>query len=127
MMQNLHFKGVKMYKEDMGYRIMIQRKYVCGYSQRKLAKLVDEDIETIRMLEDGRIRNPQPQLILRIADVLDSFYMEFVNKEYEDEFLYFLDWGTTDHDSIIALKNLTLLISDIAIQSRMYRRTNGIR
>ena len=116
-----------MYKEDMGYRIMIQRKYVCGYSQRKLAKLVNEDIETIRMLEDGRIKNPQPQLILRIADVLDSFYMEFVNKEYEDEFLYFLDWGTTDHESIIALKNLTLLISDIAIQSRMYRRTNGIR
>ena len=116
-----------MYKEDMGNRIMIQRKYVCGYSQRRLAKLVNEDVETIRMIEDGRIKNPQPQLILRIADVLDSFYMEFVNKEYEDEFLYFLDWGTTDHESIIALKNLTLLISDIAIQTRMYRSTNGIR
>ena len=82
-----------MYKEDMGYRIMYLRKYVCGYSQRRLAKLVNEDIETIRMLEDGRIKNPQPSLILRISDVLDSFYMHFVNKEYEEEFLYFLDWG----------------------------------
>ena len=34
-----------MYKEDMGYRIMYLRKYVCGYSQRRLAKLVNEDIE----------------------------------------------------------------------------------
>lgn len=81
-----------MYKEDMGYNIMILRKYIRGYSQRKLAKMVGEDIETIRMLEDGRIKNPQPSLILRISEVLDSFYMNFVNKEYEDEFLYFLDW-----------------------------------
>ena len=29
-----------MYKEDMGYNIMILRKYICGYSQRKLAKMV---------------------------------------------------------------------------------------
>ncbi len=114
-----------MYKEDFGYRIMIQRKYVCGYSQKKLAKLVNEDIETIRMLEDGRIKNPQPQLILRIADVLDSFYMEFVNKEYEDEFLTYLDWGTSDYEYINTLKKLTLLISDIVIKSHMYRRKNG--
>lgn len=105
-----------MYKEDMGYRIMLQRKYVCGYSQRRLAKLVGEDVETIRMLEHGELLNPQPQLILRIADVLDSFYMEFVKKEYEDEFLYFLDWGTTNHEDIIALKELTLLLSNIAIK-----------
>ena len=110
-----------MYKEDMGNRIMIQRKYVCGYSQRRLAKLVNEDIETIRMIEDGRIKNPQPQLILRIADVLDSFYMEFVNKEYENEFLYYLDWGTTNHEEINLLKNLTLLISEIAIQNSCNR------
>ena len=117
-----------MYKEDMGYRIMIERKYVCGYSQRRLAKLVGEDIETIRMLEDGRLRNPQPDLILRIAEVLDSFYMNFVNPEYEEEFLYFLDWGTTDHDSIIALKELTKLVSDIAIKCRFpNRRLDGIR
>lgn len=105
-----------MYREDMGYRIMLQRKYVCGYSQRKLAKLVGEDIETIRMLENGELLNPQPQLILRIADVLDSFYMEFVKKEHEDEFLYFLDWGTTVHEDIISLKELTLLLSSIAIK-----------
>ena len=111
-----------MYKEDMGYKIMFQRKYVCGYSQRKLARLVGEDIETIRMLEDGRLKNPQPQLILRIANVLDSFYMEFVKKEYEDEFLYFLDWGTSEHDSIILLKELTLLISKIAIKSDIHNR-----
>ena len=47
----------------MGYRIMIERKYVCGYSQRRLAKMVGEDVETIRMLEDGRLRNPQPDLM----------------------------------------------------------------
>lgn len=112
----------------MGYRIMIQRKYICGYSQRRLAKLVGEDIETIRMLEDGRFRNPQPQLILRIADVLDSFYMEFVNKDYEDEFLYFLDWGTTDHESIIAIKDLTMLLSEIAIKIHFNNRgENGFR
>ncbi len=104
-----------MYKEDMGYKIMLQRKYICGYSQRKLAKLVGEDIETIRMIEDGRIRNPQPQLILRIAEVLDSFYMEFVNKEYEDEFLYYLEWGTYDHESIIALRELTKMVSEMCI------------
>ncbi len=106
-----------MYREDMGYRIKILREYVCGYSQRKLAKLVNEDIETIRMLEDGRLRNPQPQLILRIADALDSFYMEFVNKDCEDEFLYFLDWGTLDHHSIIVLKSLTMTIADIIIDA----------
>lgn len=116
-----------MYKEDMGYRIMCLRKYICGYSQRRLAKMVGEDIETIRMLEHGELRNPSPQLILRIAEMLDSFYMEFVNKEYEDEFLYFLDWGTTDHDTIIALKELTLLVSELAIASKSSRRINGIR
>lgn len=105
-----------MYKDDMGYRIMLQRKYVCGYSQRRLAKLVGEDVETIRMLEHGELLNPQPDLILRIADVLDSFYMEFVKKEYEDEFLYFLDWGTTDHEEILSLKALALLLSNIAIK-----------
>lgn len=107
-----------MYREDMGYRIMLQRKYVCGYSQRRLAKLVGEDVETIRMIEHGELLNPQPSLILRIADVLDSFYMEFVKKEYEDEFLYFLDWGTTNHEEIISLKELTLLLSNIAIKLR---------
>lgn len=107
-----------MYREDIGYRIKIQRKYVCGYSQRKLAKLVGEDVETIKMLEDGRIKNPQPQLILRIADVLDSFYMDFVIPEYEKEFLYFLDWGTLDHNSIVVLRDLTLALSKIVIDSR---------
>lgn len=113
-----------MYKEDIGYRIMYLRKYVCGYSQRRLAKLVNEDIETIRMLEDGRIKNPQPSLILRISDVLDSFYMHFVNKEYEDEFLYFLDWGTNDDKQIKILKNLTLALSDIVIK---YKNHNGVQ
>lgn len=117
-----------MYKEDMGYRIMLQRKYVCGYSQRRLAKLVGEDVETIRMIEHGELLNPQPNLILRIADVLDSFYMEFVNPEYEEEFLYFLDWGTTDHNSIIALKELTKLLSEVAIKCRFpNRRLDGTR
>lgn len=111
-----------MYKEDMGYNIMILRKYICGYSQRKLAKMVGEDIETIRMLEDGRIKNPQPSLILRISEVLDSFYMNFVNKEYEDEFLYFLDWGTTDHNSIMLFKNFTVAFSDAIIKLKLYDR-----
>lgn len=115
-----------MYKEDMGYRIMMQRKYIRGYSQRRLAKMVNEDIETIRMLEDGRLKNPQPQLILRIADVLDSFYMEYVNKEYEEEFLYYLDWGTTDHDSIIFFKALTKLLNDIVIEYYYDKRKRGI-
>lgn len=107
-----------MYKNDMGYRIMIQRKYVCGYSQRKLAKLVNEDIETIRMLEDGRMLNPQPQLILRVADVLDSFYMEFVNKEYEDEFLYFLDWGTEEDKAIKTMINFIKVVADFEIEMK---------
>lgn len=105
-----------MYKDDMGKRIKFLRKYYCGYSQKRLAKIVGEDIETIRMIEDGRLKNPQPQLILKIAGALDSFYMEFVNKEYEDEFLYFLDWGTTDDTLIKSLKELVMVISDVAIQ-----------
>ena len=102
-----------MYKEDMGYRIKYLRKYVCGYSQRRLAKLVEEDIETIKML---------PSLILRISDVLDSFYMYFVKEEYEDEFLYFLDWGTTDHNSILFFKNFTVAFSDAIIKLKLYDR-----
>lgn len=113
-----------MYKEDMGYNIMILRKYICGYSQRKLAKMVGEDIETIRMLEDGRIKNPQPSLILRISEVLDSFYMNFVNKEYEDEFLYFLDWGTKDDNEIEILKNFTLSLSETIIKNKFYSEEN---
>lgn len=107
-----------MYKRDMGYKIMLMRKYEFGYSQRRLAKMLGEDIETIRMIEDGRIMNPQPQLILRIAEIFDSFYMEFVEKEYEDEFLYYLDWGTTNHEEIIKLKNMTIALSEILIASR---------
>lgn len=114
-----------MYKEDMGYRIKYLRKYVCGYSQRRLAKLVEEDIETIRMLEDGRIKNPQPSLILRISDVLDSFYMYFVKEEYEDEFLYFLDWGTTDDEKIKLLKNLTIVLSDVFIKYKYYNEVQN--
>lgn len=113
---------IKVYKEDMGYRIKYLRKYVCGYTQRRLAKLVEEDIETIRMLEDGRIKNPQPSLILRISDVLDSFYMYFVKEEYEDEFLYFLDWGTTDYNSILFFKNFTVAFSDAIIKLKLYDR-----
>lgn len=113
---------IKVYKEDMGYRIKYLRKYVCGYSQRRLAKLVEEDIETIKMLEDGRIKNPQPSLILRISDVLDSFYMYFVKEEYEDEFLYFLDWETTDHNSILFFKNFTVAFSDAIIKLKLYDR-----
>ena len=74
------------------------------------------------MLEDGRIKNPQPSLILRISDVLDSFYMYFVKEEYEDEFLYFLDWGTTDHNSILFFKNFTVAFSDAIIKLKLYDR-----
>lgn len=104
-----------MYKRSMGKRIKYLRKYVFGYSQRKLAKLIGEDVETIKMLEDGSLKNPQPQVILKIAYVLDSFYMEFINPEYEDEFLYFLDWGTTDDVLIKNIKNCTLLICEMVI------------
>ena len=45
--------------------------------------------------------------------------MNFVKKEAEDEFLYYLDWGTTDHQSILFLKNLASTISDIVIKFRM--------
>lgn len=50
--------------------------------------------------------------------------MHFVNKEYEDEFLYFLDWGTTDDKQIKILKNLTLALSDIIIK---YKNHNGVQ
>ena len=103
----------------MGKRIKYLRKNVCGYSQRRLAKLVNEDVETIRMIENGQIKNPQPQLILRIAEALDSFYMEFVKKEYEDEFLYYLDWGTYNHEDIVFLKDFSLLMSSIIISSKL--------
>ena len=108
-----------MYKKDMGKRIKYLRKNVCGYSQRRLAKLVNEDVETIRMIENGQIKNPQPQLILRIAEALDSFYMEFVKKEYEDEFLYYIDWGTYNHEDIVFLKDFSLLMSSIIISSKL--------
>ena len=107
-----------MYREDMGRKIRYLRKYHCGYSQRRLAKLVGTDIDNIRMLEDGSLKNPQPQLILNIADVLDSFYMEFVKDDYEDEFLYFLNWGTYDDEIINELKDITMLLSDIAVKMK---------
>lgn len=107
-----------MYKDDMGIKIKHIRRDIFGYSRTKLAKLVNEDRETIVMLENGLLKNPQPQLILRIADVLDSFYMEFVNKDYEDEFLSYLDWGTNDKYKINILKDISLMISDILIISR---------
>ena len=121
----MHFKGGnKMYKDDLGYRIKVLRKYICGYSRRKLAKLVNEDIETIRMLEEGKIKNPSPQLILKIAEALDSFYMNFVKREHEKEFLYYLDWGTNDDETIIALRDLVLLLRDIAVQNYINRTKN---
>lgn len=107
-----------MYKEDMGFQIMIKRKYVCGYSQRRLAKLLNEDVETIRMIENGSFKTPPPQLILRIAGILDSFYMEFVNEEYEDEFLSLLEWGTDDEVIIDSLKHISLILSNVAIKLR---------
>lgn len=111
-----------MYREDMGRKIRYLRKYHCGYSQRRLAKLVGVDLETIRMLENGELKNPQPQLILNVAEALDSFYMEFVNREYEDEFLYFLNWGTFDDDIIEQLKDITIALSEIAIKMRLMNR-----
>ena len=54
--------------------------------------------------------------------------LEYVNKDYEEEFLYFLDWGTTDHETILALKNLTKIISDMVIELHLHnRRDNGTR
>lgn len=108
-----------MYKEDMGLKIKYLRKNVCGYSQRKLAKLVNEDIETIKMIESGELKNPDPKLILRIAEMLDSFYMEFVNVDAEDDFIYYLDWGTDDHCSIIGMKNFTLALSEALINIKV--------
>ena len=113
-----------MYKKDMGYKIKNLRKNVFGYSQRKVAKLLNEDVETIRMIEDGRCKNPEPQLILRIAELFDSFYMEFVRKECEDKFLMSLDWGTNDKDAIKSLKDLTMFISNIAVEEYLLKR-NG--
>lgn len=111
-----------MYRDDMGIKIKNLRKNYYGISQRRLAKMLNEDLETIRMIEDGRIKNPQPQLILRIADLLDSFYMDFVKEEYEDEFLTFLDWGTHDDDIIELMKELTSEISNIIIDIKFQNR-----
>ena len=46
--------------------------------------------------------------------------MNFVNKEYEDEFLYFLDWGTKDDKEIKILKNFTLALSETIIKNKFY-------
>lgn len=115
-----------MYKSDMGYKIKNLRKNVFGYSQRKLAKLVNEDIETIRMLEAGILKNPKPQLVLRIADVLDSFYMNFVKEEYEDEFLSNLDWGTQNQGSIEFLKEICFSISIIELMKRFPKKNRCV-
>ena len=107
-----------MYRDDMGKRILYIRKNVCGYSRRKLANLVKEDMETIELLELGILTNPDPNLILRIADVLDSFYMNFVKEDYEDTFLSLLDWGTQNQREINVLKDLTLALASILINER---------
>ena len=107
-----------MYKDDMGERILYLRKNVCGYSRRKLAKLVNEDAETIELLELGILKYPDPTLILRIADVLDSFYMNFVKEEYEDTFLSLLEWGTDKKSEIDVLKDLTLMMAAFIIEER---------
>ena len=107
-----------MYRDDMGKRILYIRKNVCGYSRRKLANLVKEDMETIELLELGILTYPDPNLILRIADVLDSFYMNFVKEGYEDTFLSLLDWGTQNQREINVLKDLTLALASILINER---------
>lgn len=98
-----------MYKEDMRKRIKYLRTKVCGYSQRHLARLAAIDLDLLRMIEHGEIKNPQPNVILRIADALDSFYMEFVDDE--EEFLLFLDWGTYDDEAIGFFKDSAIAIS----------------
>ena len=86
-----------MYKDDLGYRVMFQRKYVCGYSRKKLAKLTGIDIEDIRMIENGSLKNPQPQLILNIAGALGlskrkqrmNFYIIWIGEQLTIKVFFF--------------------------------------
>lgn len=105
-----------MYKDELGSIIKELRKEVFGYSQRRLAKMLNEDIETIRMIEDGRIKNPRPQLILNLATIFDTYYMKFVNKDYEDEFLTYLEWDTQDELIIEIYKSACIEISNAFIK-----------
>lgn len=102
-----------IYKGNMGKKIKYLRQNVFGYSRKKLARLVDSDLETIMMIETGEYKDPEPQLILRIADVLDSFYMNFVKRDCEDIFLECLDWGTTDEIKILSMKTFTLALGNL--------------
>lgn len=107
-----------MYRENLGLKIMRLRKYSRGYSQRYLAHLVGVDVETIRMIEDGSMPNPPAQLILRIAEELDSFYMEFVRRNKEEKFLRALDWGENNNlDDINYLIDMCDEIKKIIILS----------
>ena len=79
---------INIYRRNFGRKIRHLRRDVFGYSIAHFAHLVDCDKDTIYEIEIGAIKCPEPQLILRIADVLDSFYMQFVRPKYEKIFLY---------------------------------------
>lgn len=116
---------INIYRKDLGKQIRDLRKNTFGYSIKHLAYLVECDKDVIYEIETGEIKCPEPQLILRIANVLDSFYMQFVNPKYESIFLYNLDWGTSDPYEILSMMKFTQALSDAIIQVKNNKIAEG--
>ena len=114
------------YKDDLGARIMFTRESICGYTAPQLAKKSHTSLNTIIALESGEYKNPHPDLILRIAEALDSFYMDFVEEDYEKEFLENLSWGDVDNVQKYDLINITLSFADFANKVNSFLKTGDI-
>ena len=59
-----------MYIKNFGKIIKKERKE-WGMSRRKLALLLDEEVDTIEAIELGKLKNPNFYLILKICKILD--------------------------------------------------------
>lgn len=112
---------INIYRRNFGRKIRHLRRDVFGYSIAHFAHLVDCDKDTIYEIEIGAIKCPEPQLILRIADVLDSFYMQFVRPKYEKIFLYNLNWGTSNPYEILSMMQFTQVLGDAIIQVKNHK------
>ena len=112
---------INIYRRNFGRKIRHLRRDVFGYSIAHFSHLVDFDKDTIYEIEIGAIKCPEPQLILRIADVLDSFYMQFVRPKYEKIFLYNLNWGTSNPYEILSMMQFTQALGDAIIQVKNHK------
>ena len=71
-----------VWKRNLG-KLLKEERNEWGMSRRKLARLSYIDAETIEEIENGKIKNPDFYLMLRICEVLDTSVYFFIEREGE--------------------------------------------